>query len=165
MKNTQREVVVGILIALAAGIVVFGLVSGANRNPPATSSPNAMPLDATSAALLTNIPNATPITGAFGEQIRALETQIQACGDYPPERQETMQRYMGWLFAPNTIPPDLLILFSPNPTNRLLFAMAADTSTEWRRKQRPPNSCLIPIGQTLNDLLVAVGEEPINIYD
>lgn len=146
------------------GVVVFAIASANNRN----GLPNAQvvsTLDATTVMLLTTVPQATPIIGALADTIRGLETAIQNCSDYPERRQEIMQQYIDWLFAPNTIPRDILMMFSPSPTARLLFAMAADTSTEWRRLQRPPNSCLVPIGRELNRLLVEAGEEPITVYD
>lgn len=166
MNNSRREIFLGIIVALMAGLIVFVLVSSARQNStPQLANPAAMPLDATTIAMLTSVPNATPIAGELAAEIYGLESRIQACGDYPPERQEMMKQYLSWLFAPSTIPPAMLPLFSPNPTNRLIFAIAADTSTEWRRKQRPADSCLVPIGRTLDEILISVGENPINIYD
>jgi outer membrane murein-binding lipoprotein Lpp len=168
MKSNNRkpacsEIIIGIIAALVVGVIVFAIAS-ANR-PVDNNSRLVATLDATTAALLTSVPQATPVTGAFAERIRALETAIQNCPDYPERRQPIMQQYIDWLFAPNTIPSDMIILFSPNPTNKLVFAMAADTSTEWRRLDRPADSCLVPIGRELNLLLTEMGEEPISVYD
>lgn len=152
------------MIALVVGALVF-IGATANRGTSPETSRPVITLDATTRANLTQMPRATPIQGAFADQIRALQTQINACPDYPPERLQIMTQYIDWLFAPNTIPREMVIAFSPDPPARLVFAMAADTSTEWRRKQRPPDSCLVPIGRALNELLVSFGQEPITVYD
>jgi hypothetical protein len=160
--NNRREIIAAIALALAAGIVVFAVASSSRA--PAAQTVGAT-LDPTTAALLTAAPQATSVSGAFAERVRAIESAVEDCGDYPERRKVLMQQYVNWLFEPSTIPPEMMMLFSPNPTGRIVFAMAADTSTEWRRLQRPPDSCLVPIGRELNALLTSVGEQPIAIYD
>jgi hypothetical protein len=90
---------------------------------------------------------------------------IAGCAEYSPERRAQMEQHMAWLENPSDIPPDIRIALGQNPPGQLVFGMATYTSIQWRLNERPSESCLIPIGRLLNDMLVALGEPPFSIYD
>ena len=122
-------------------------------------------LDPTIIANLTSIPKMQPLTEIEAQQINNLKAQVDACNSYSDARRGQMEQHFRWLLEPATIPGEVLIAAGPNPLGRLIFGMAGYTSTEWRLQDRPANSCLIAIGRTLNDMLVAAGEPPFTIYD
>jgi len=43
--------------------------------------------------------------------------------------------------------------------------MATYTLVQWGEKQKAPDSCLLPIGKKLNDMLVANGEARFSQFD
>jgi hypothetical protein len=53
-----------------------------------------------------------------------------------------------------------LIGFGANVRGGLLKAMSFVTLVRWRLDKEPADSCLIPIGKRVNELLVAAGEPP-----
>jgi hypothetical protein len=43
--------------------------------------------------------------------------------------------------------------------------MATYTSIQWNLVDNIPNSCLLPIGKLLNEMLIAAEEEPFPIFN
>jgi hypothetical protein len=158
---TRLGVILAIL--LIAG-VVGGVALYSNRSP-LSASPQIMTMDPRIIANLTTIPDAAPLSGAAAAEVNELHTLVKACVDYSPERLTQMEQHIEWLLNPAKLSRDMILALGPNPTGRLIFGMASYTSTQWRLKGRPPDSCLLPIGRMLNTMLVAAGEEPMAIFD
>jgi hypothetical protein len=116
-------------------------------------------------ANLTQMPLATPLSSADAVQWREIRTMVDACDEYSPERRSQMVQHLDWLVDPSGIPPNVILALGSNSQERLVFGMATYTSIQWRLGHRQPDSCLVPIGLRLNDLLVALGGEPFDIYD
>lgn len=156
-------------LALLAGVILFiilAIIPNYPQNRAARPQPQVMAtLDPAIIANLTRIPNAQPLTGVEAQALNDLKAQVDACDGYSDERRLQMEQHIRWLLNPSTIPAEVLIAAGPNPLGRLIFGMAGYTSTEWRLQNRPANSCLIAVGRTLNNLLVAAGEAPFTIYD
>lgn len=161
-------------IRLFAALLVIGLVAAGGIVIVVNQSQTAQPaafvqptLDATVRANLTALPNAPTPDAAGLQMLGALRHDIQVCADFSQERRDQMLQHITWMENPQQIPPDIAFAMALGGTvnNRLIYGMAIFTSTEWRLLQRPADSCLIDIGLTLNDLLTAVGEAPITIYD
>ena len=114
---------------------------------------------------LTELPQATPLSGVEADTWNEFRAKVDACDAYSPERRLQMEQHIQWLLDPSDMPPDVILALGDDPTERLIFGMAAYTSTQWRLDNRPPDSCLVPIGRTLNNMLVALGEPPFTIYD
>jgi hypothetical protein len=156
-------------LALLAGVILFivlAIIPNYPQNRAARPQPQVVAtLDPTTIANLTRIPNAQPLTGVEAQALNDLKAQVDACDGYSAERRSQMEQHIRWLLNPSTIPAEVLIAAGPNPLGRLIFGMAGYTSTEWRLQNRPANSCLIAVGRTLNDMLIAAGEPPFTIYD
>jgi hypothetical protein len=107
-----------------------------------------------------------PMTASSIEptQLAQLKQSVAACADYSAERRRQMEQHLAWLADTTQIPVDLLPAFGNNPPEKLIFGMATYTSIEWKLAKRPPASCLIPIGQTLNELLIQMGSEPFSEF-
>ncbi len=151
-------------IGLAAGAVaVFALIAAALAGNPAAEQP-AMTLEPAIIANLTTLPLATPLSTEEAGRWRALRAAVEACGDYSPERQGQMQQHIAWILNPADIPVNVVLALGNNPVGRLVYGMASYTSIQWRLNNRNPDSCLVPIGHTLNALLIALGEQPFDIY-
>ncbi|MBL8131892.1 MAG: hypothetical protein JNL42_08545 [Anaerolineae bacterium] len=105
---------------------------------------------------------------AAGEILPALDEiagQVEACDAYREERRTQMNIHITWIRNPDAIPADILLALGENPIGRLLFGMATYTSIEWRLAERPADSCLLPIGQALNQAMTAVGETPLEEFE
>ncbi len=155
------------VIALVLAGVVTGQLWWRFGSSQQVSQPSAgsMTLAPAIADSLTALPQATPLAGEAGGLLTDLETMMAACAAYSDERRRQMQQHITWLQNPAEIPRDVAIALGENPTARLIFGMATYTSTQWRLDERPPESCLMPIGETLNQMLVSFGEQPFTIYD
>lgn len=173
MKNTQSQKQkparpYGALVILV-GVILFialAIIPNYPQNSPVQPQPQVMAtLDPVVIANLTSIPNAPPLTEIEAQALNDLKARVDACDGYSDERRSQMEQHFRWLLEPSTIPPEILIAVGPNPIGRLIFGMAGYTSTEWRLQGRPADSCLIAIGKTLNELLVANGETALTIYD
>ncbi|MAS33352.1 MAG: hypothetical protein CL610_05060 [Anaerolineaceae bacterium] len=165
MSDKQKKF--GILLAGLAGLVLVAiLVILTNQPTPQPTASNTLAtLSPTIIANLTALPSAEPVGGNEAAVLNELQTAVNACDDYSDTRRQQMSQHIRWLLNPSTIPADIAIVAGENLMGRLTFGMAVYTSTEWRLLERPAQSCLIPIGRTLNDMLVAAGEDPLTIYD
>jgi hypothetical protein len=166
-RSSSTRALVGLailLLVLAAGAVIVIALSAQDRAPDQPGQ-QVITLESEIIANLTNLPQATPLSGEAASQWEALRATVIDCDDYRPERRHQMEQHIDWLLDPSDIPTDIIIALGTNPTGRLIFGMATYTSSEWRLGGRQPDSCLLPIGQLLNELLVAYGDEPFDIYD
>lgn len=123
------------------------------------------PLPAPIVEQLTQLPNAPMLTGALADDIRAVEQMVADCPDYSPERRSQMNTHINWVLAPATLPRDMIIALGGNTNGRLIFGMGSFTMSEWGARQKAPDSCLLPIGKKLNELLAANGEERFPAFD
>ncbi len=156
-------ILAGIGLLMVLSIVVFVLV---NNDGTSSSQPQPiMTLDPQTVVNLTRLPQATPLSGAEADTWNAFRARVDACDAYSPERRRQMEQHIQWLLDPSDMPPDVIVAMGGNTTERLIFGMAGYTSAQWRLDKRPPDSCLVPIGRDLNDMLVALGDPPFDIYD
>lgn len=158
------------LTLLLLGVVAIALVTGLNlTNPNAPPAEEtllfSMTLDPTTISNLTSIPQATPLSDEDAERFLIFVEHVESCEDYSDERRAQMLQHIDWLVDPASIPTDMLLAFGKNPDNTLIFGMASFTSIQWRILERPVESCLVPIGRDLNDLLAAIEMPPFDIYD
>jgi hypothetical protein len=152
-------------LVVMAVLVIGGALILANRGPEPVSlnlpTQEMMTLPPQVIANLTNMPQATPLSGAAADQVNALRQKVADCPDYSAERRAQMNQHIDWLLNPAGIPRDVLLALGENVSGRLIFGMATYTSIEWRLKNKPAASCLLSIGKTLNDMLTAYGEKPL----
>lgn len=167
LSNRMQIAILAIIAIVLAIIVVVQLwLRFAPTTPASASVANSITIAPEIADNLTELPRATAFSqGQDSNTVGDLETMIDNCDDYAPERRTQMEQHLEWLESPADIPPDVSIALGQNPTGRLIYGMASYTSIQWRIDERPADSCLIPIGRLLNDMLVAVGEQPLSIYD
>lgn len=168
--NNPLPLVIAImaLVVLAVGLII--IIATANPPEPAgrvvTVAPELrLTLDPTISANLTALPQATPLSDEDATVWTNLRALVDACPAYDAERRRQMEQHIAWLIDPSAMPPDVIRAMGTNPTERLVFAMASYTSIQWRLADRPAESCLVPIGRLLNEMLVTLGSDPITIYD
>jgi hypothetical protein len=152
---------IGLLIVLSVGVFVLVRDDSATPGQPQP----VMTLDPQIVINLTELPQATPLSGAEADTWNEFRAMVDACEAYSLERRLQMDQHIQWLLDPSDMPPDVILAMGSNPAERLVFGMAAYTSTQWRLDNRPPESCLVPIGRALNEMLVALGEPPFDLYD
>ncbi len=146
---------------LTCAVLFFVNQRNATATPASFTAPTPaqmMTLVPEVAANLTRMPQLPELTGELADQVRGLEQQVAACPDYGTERRRQMQQHIDWLLAPATLPQNMIIALGTNPTGKLVFGMATYTTAEWSLIARNPDSCLLPIGSYLNQLLLATGE-------
>ncbi len=161
-RSWRGGLLTGIIILALAGIVIVVQIAG---NSSQQTGGQRMTLEPEIIANLTRLPQATPLSGDSANQVNELRTLVEACPDYVAARRGQMEQHIEWLLNPAQIPGDIVIALGDNPTGKLIYGMATYTSIQWRVNNRPPNSCLLPIGNMLNEMLVAAGEEPFPIFD
>ncbi len=152
---------VGLLMVLSVAVFILVRDDGA----PSDQQRPVMTLDPQVVINLTELPQATPLSGAEADTWNEFRAQVDACDAYSPERRRQMEQHIQWLLDPSDMPPDVILAMGGHPTERLIFGMATYTSTQWRLDNRPPDSCLVPIGRILNNMLVSLGQPPFDIYD
>ncbi|MEP6986846.1 MAG: hypothetical protein ABI970_14670 [Chloroflexota bacterium] len=114
---------------------------------------------------MTAIANSEPLTGPLADEVQAVAQMVTNCPDYSQARRDQMNYHIGWLLQPNTLPKQMLIALGNNVNGRLILGMSTFTLEQWGEKQKAANSCLLPIGKKLNDMLAANGEERIKQFD
>jgi hypothetical protein len=155
-RNTQKQrgaaqrrpnegliIFAGIGFLIVASLVLFF----ATREGAGQPVRPAMTLDPQITVNLTEMPRATPLSGEEADSWNEFRAMVDACDDYSPERRAQMEQHIAWLLDPSDMPRDVIL------------------AIQWRLNDRPPDSCLIPIGLTLNEILEALGSNPFDIYD
>ena len=161
-KQLPSGLTTGLVIVLLVVVIILAQVLG-NGRPQ--SAGQRMTLEPQIITNLTQLPVATPLSGDAASQVQELRTLVAACPDYTPERRSQMEQHIQWLLHPAQIPGDITIALGTNPTGRLIFGMATYTSIQWSLEDRPTDSCLLPIGYMLNEMLIAAGEEPFDVFN
>ena len=158
----------GSLLALV--IILLALLGACTEGvsqPPTIASPPT----ATSNFVLTAVPGiAATVTAALklpplspDQAAPYLEIQemVQACSEFHNNRRLTVLNHIQWLTQPSQVPPQLINLYGDNVHSQLVFGAAYTVATEWKSRGRQPASCLIPIGDRLNIILVELGRKPV----
>jgi|FLYN01.1.fsa_nt_gi hypothetical protein len=161
-RPIRSTLVTVIMILVIAGAILAAQVAG-HINQPASGQ--RMTLEPEIIANLTRLPQATPLSGESASRVNELRTLVDACPDYSESRRNQMEQHIEWLLHPAQIPADIIIALGANPTGKLIYGMATYTSIQWRVNNRPADSCLLPIGNALNQMLMTAGEEPFPIFD
>jgi len=161
-RRRAASILLTCLIVLGIGAVVV-LAQLAGRKPPQPAAQQ-MTMDPAIIDNLTRLPAATPLLGQAADDVVELGAAVDACPDYTEARRLQMEQHLQWLLNPAQIPPDIIIALGANSTGRLIYGMATYTAIQWRTGGRLADSCLLPIGRTLNAMLLAVGEEPFAIF-
>ncbi len=162
------------IAALVIFIVVVGVMIA--RRPPLSEQTVALPsipsssgqmmtLDPQIITNLTEYPKATPLAGQAANDMTALRALVDACPDYDAQRLAQMDEQIRFIINPSVLPRDILIALGTNPHGRLLFALANLTKIQWQLIQSPAESCLVPIGKRLNQLLVEDNQPPLSVFE
>jgi hypothetical protein len=152
-------------LAVIAVIVALGVREGERPVPvvfPTSDSAQRMTLEPGVVANYTAVPPAAP---AVLTELATIRQQVEDCPDYSSERRGQMQTHFAFMTDPGSIPRDLLPAFGANLYGRIVYGMASYTSIEWRLAGRPQPSCLLEIGQALNQTLTALGEAPLPEFE
>lgn len=166
-RDRRLFVVSAIIFVVTVLAAVFALGRGGSpsqsetinmpaQNSQISTTPILSPAQVTEAYAL-----AAQLSGQRGE----LQQMVDACADYRPERRTQMNFHLSWLADPDTIPSEILIALGSNPVGKLIFGMATYTSSEWKLQGSLADSCLLPIGRKLNDMLIAAGEAPFEEFN
>ena len=155
------------LIASLLPVILLAACATAPGPKPASPTVAADHSMATSVARIDALQVATSVSGEAARTLEALERVIYACVDFSDARREQMLQHIAWLRAPDSIPPDVAMALGMrgNIGAALLHGMAVYASTEWRLLERPPASCLVPVGRALDNLLRDAGAAQFGIYD
>lgn len=158
LSSVRVRFVLTVVLLLIAVIALLAITQQAAA-PGQTLS-----IDPTIVSNLTNIPQATPLSGQDANDMVALSEMVKACDAYSPERRDQMLLQIELIVNPAAMPRDVIIGLGANPRQRLLMAIGGVTGIQWRLLDQPPDSCLVPIGGRINELISAVGGTPVAIF-
>jgi hypothetical protein len=178
-KSDKRILGASVLIFLAACVIAV-LAINARRapNPITAIDINGNAVDAPIGTLvpgvagssdlinqMTALPSAAPLTGPLADDVHAVAQMVTNCNDYSAARRQQMNQNIAWLLQPNLLPKDMVIALGNNINGRLILGMATFTLSDWGQKKKAADSCLLPIGKKLNDMLAANGEARVKEFD
>src|SRR5450432_1369820 len=164
--RTRQGIGAGVLLLLV--VIVAGVLISRGSAPvqeqPVTPG-QMLTMDPRIIANLTALPNATPLSGQAANDLTGLEQMVQACADYTAPRRDQMIEQIGFIIDPTKLSGDVIIALGANSSGRLLQAVGYVTVDQWGLLKKPANSCLVPIGKRINELLVAAGEVPLAAFN
>lgn len=162
MRRRTTVLLAGVIVLVALMIAVAIFL----RPPARVATPQMMTLDPQAVLNATLLPQATPLSAEDSTPLEALRQMVAACPDYSADRRAQMNQHIDWIINPSTLPDEIVaVALGANPQGRLIFGMASFTSNQWRLDGRNPESCLLPIGRRLNEMLLEAGEPPFAIFE
>jgi hypothetical protein len=167
-KADKRLLIASVIIFVATcigAVIVLQSRTGISSSTPPTATSQANTTGSAIASDLTQLPQATPLAGELAEKIDAIEALIKDCPDYTNERRAQIAQHIAWLREPATLPEEMIIALGGNANEGLLRGLGTFTLSDWGLKDQPPDSCLLPIGQQINALIVAAGGEAIPAFE
>ncbi len=177
-KSDKRMLAASVIILLAACVIVVLTINARTAPRSTVLDINGNPIDKPQGTLmpgvanpadiikqLTAMPSAPPLTGLLADDVHAVAQMVSNCNEYVQARRDQMNQHIAWLLQPNTIPKEVIIAVGTNINGGLILGMATYTIAEWGQHAKAPDSCLLPIGKKLNDMLVANGEERFPEFD
>jgi hypothetical protein len=168
MRRAPVQIRLAITVVLVLVVVVIAIlaVRQMSGSVSATATPaQMMTMDPRIIDNLTQIPQATPLSGQEANVFTALRAMIDACPAYDEARRNQMVQQIGYIINPSGLPRDAIILLGANPRVGLLKSIGSVTANRWRLDDQPADSCLVPIGKRINELLTAEGEPPIATFE
>lgn len=170
MRRFPVAVRLAITVALMLVVVAVAVLAVRELTPASGRTPTATPaqmltMDPRIVANLTQIPQATALSGQDANVFTALRALVDECPAYDEERRNQMVQQIGYIINPSGLPRDAIILLGANPRVGLLKSIGSVTANRWRLDDQPADSCLLPIGKRINEMLVAEGEQPIATFE
>ena len=166
--RTRLEITALLALIIVVGVIIARrppLSEQASQVPSAPSSSQMMTLDPVIIDNLTQFPKATPLAGEAANDMNSLRALVDACPDYDASRRQQMEEQIQFIMNPSVLPGEVLIALGKDPPGKLLFALANLTKVQWQLIKSPADSCLVPIGKRLNQLLVADNQPPISAFE
>lgn len=113
------------------------------------------------AATVTAVANLPPLSPEQVAPYLEVRELVLACPEFHPNRQVALLRHLEWLANPGQVPPEFIALYGDNVSGQLVFGAAYTVAIEWKGGGSLAASCLIPIGDRLNVILVELGRQPV----
>jgi hypothetical protein len=161
--RTRILLSVAILIVLVVVLFVVAHQATAPAGEPAPTQHAA--LDPQIIANLTQLPKATALAGQQANDMAGLRALVAACPAYDEERRQTMNQQIDVIVNPAQLDPQTIVMLGANPRGKLLQGLGSITANVWQLNGKPGDSCLIPIGKRINELLVADGAPPVAAFE
>jgi hypothetical protein len=167
------------IASLALWLVVLSLliVSGACADmairpavTPSTSPTITPSTSATSPFVLTAIPDIAvtvtavrklaPLSAEQAKPYLEVRDLVLGCDQFHPNRRVMVLQHLDWLTTPADVPAEFINLYGDDVSGQLVFGAVYMVAVEWKAGGRQADSCLIPIGDRLNTILVGLGQQP-----
>ena len=132
--------------------------------PAPSTSQQLITMDPRVIANLTQLPKATPLAGQEANDMNALQQLVEACAAYDAARREQMIEQIGFILNPAGLSGDVILALGADPRVQLLEILGSVTANRWLLDHKPADSCLIPIGKRINQLLIAAGADPVAAF-
>jgi hypothetical protein len=153
------------LLLVAGMVAVFAVRQPAPPQSRSNTPAVIMTLDPRIIANLTQLPQATALAGQAANDLTALRAMVDACPAYDDARRSQMVQTIGYIINPSGLSREAILAFGGNLQGNMLKALATYTLNRWRLDEAPADSCLIPIGKRINEMLVAAGEPPVAAFE
>lgn len=156
--NLKKDFLALIIILLA---LLGACTEVADQPATATTSDLVIPPTPGIAATVTAVSKLPALSPEQAAPYLEIQELVQACDEFHNNRRVMVLTHMQWLTHPSLVPSQLISLYGDNVHSQLVFGAAYAVATEWKGGGRLPASCLIPIGDRLNVILVDLGREPV----
>jgi hypothetical protein len=165
--ETRKKTTLSFLTLVIVLLVFLGACTGSAEPAPTAALPPTATTDliieptAGIAATVTAVAKLPPLSSDQAAAYLEVRELVLACPEFHPNRQITLLRHLEWLTNPNQVPPEFITLYGDNVSGQLVFGAAYTVAVEWKTGGRQASSCLIPIGDRLNVILVELGRQPV----
>ena len=165
-RQNPRGAIITAAVGVALIVVMIVAVLAASRGPQPNSSPSQqLTLDATTVANLTRLPAATPLSGDAAPPYVERGQMVDRCADFDETHKLQMHQHLTWLLDPSAIPSSILVGVGTNPSGKLLFGMGSFAQNQWKQLGNKADSCVVPVGKRLNEMLKAAGEPTFKVFE
>jgi hypothetical protein len=112
------------------------------------------------AATVTAVRKLAPLPAEQARPYLEIRDLVLECDQFHPNRRVTVLQHLEWLTNPADVPPEFINLYGNDLPGQLAFGAVYMVAIEWKAGGRQADSCLIPIGDQLNTILVGLGRQP-----
>jgi hypothetical protein len=113
------------------------------------------------AATVTAVHKLPPLSSEQARPYLEIRELVLVCNEFHPNRRVMILQHLDWLAHPNQVPPEFISLYGEDASGQLVFGAAYTVAVEWKAGGRQANSCLPPIGDRFNAILIDLGRQPV----
>jgi hypothetical protein len=161
----RTRILLSVVILIVLVVVLFVVAHQATAPAVEPAPTQHAVLDPQIIANLTQLPKATALAGQQANDMAGLRALIDACAAYDEKNKQNLNQQIDVIVNPAQLDPQTIVMLGANPRGKLLQGLGTITANVWQLSGKPDDSCLIPIGKRINELLAADGAQPIAAFE